>query len=61
MSAPRRSAPPSGKDLPLITLGLRSVLKEISGFPQRLGNLENVSGHGKVMETEKLAKSHGIL
>ena len=28
----------------------------ISGFPQRLEK-----GHGKVMEHEKLAKSHGIL
>ena len=30
----------------------------ISGFSQRLANLEK--GHGKVMEHEKLAKSHGI-
>ena len=32
-----------------------------SGFPQRLENLENENGHGKVMEHAKLAKSHGIL
>ena len=25
------------------------------------GDLENESGHGKVMEQEKLAKGHGIL
>ena len=31
-----------------------------SGFPRRLENLENENGHGKVMEHEKLAKSHGI-
>ena len=36
------------------------------GFPQRLENLEDESGHGKVMESEKLVKkswnmkSHGI-
>ena len=29
-----------------------------TGFPRRL---ENENGHGKVMEHEKLAKSHGIL
>ena len=33
----------------------------LAGFPQRLGNMENENGHGKVMEHEKLAKSHGIL
>ena len=33
----------------------------LSGFPRRLENLENENGHGKVMEHEKLAKSHGIL
>ena len=32
-----------------------------TGFPQRLENLENENGHGKVMEHEKLTKSHGIL
>ena len=32
-----------------------------TGFPQRLENLENENGHGKVMEHAKLAKSHGIL
>ena len=31
------------------------------GFLQRLKNLENENGHGKVMEHTKLAKSHGIL
>ena len=31
-----------------------------AGFPRRLEKLENESGHGKVMEHEKLAKSHGI-
>ena len=35
--------------------------KDIAGFPQRLENLENESSHGKVMEHETLAKSHGIL
>ena len=29
--------------------------------PQRLENLENENGHEKVMEHEKLNKSHGIL
>ena len=33
----------------------------ISRFPRRLENLENESGHGKVMEQKKNAKSHGIL
>ena len=28
------------------------------GFPRRLENMENENGHGKVMEHEKLAKSH---
>ena len=32
-----------------------------TGFPQRLENLENENGHGKVMEHAKLSKSHGIL
>ena len=32
-----------------------------SGFPQKLENLGNENGHGKVMEHEKLAKSHRIL
>ena len=32
------------------------VLSLLTGFPQRLENLENESGHGKVMEHEKLAK-----
>ena len=31
-----------------------------TGFPRRLENLENENGDGKVMEHEKLAKSHGI-
>ena len=31
----------------------------VSGFPLRRENLEN--GHGKVMEHEQFAKSHGIL
>ena len=35
--------------------------KDKAGFPRRLENLENESGHGKVMEHETLAKSHGIL
>ena len=35
-----------------------SMFTVISGFPQRLENLENENGHGKVMEHEKLAKSH---
>ena len=30
------------------------------GRLRRLENLENENGHGKVMEHEKLAKSHGI-
>ena len=29
-------------------------------FPQRLGNIDNENGHGKVMEHEEIAKSHGI-
>ena len=33
----------------------------VSGFPQRLENLENKNGNRKVMEHVKLAKSHGIL
>ena len=33
----------------------------MQGFAQRLENLENVNGHGKVMEDEKFAKSHGHL
>ena len=36
----------------------------IAGFPQileALENLEEESGHGKVMEHDKLAKSHGIV
>ena len=32
-----------------------------SGYPQRLGILENKNGHGKVMEHDKLAKSLWIL
>ena len=28
----------------------------MTGFPQRLNNLENENGHGKVMEHEKLPK-----
>ena len=32
-----------------------------TGFPHRLENLENENVHGKVMEHEKLAKSHTIL
>ena len=42
---------------------MRSVVG-CSGFPWKLEdleNLENVKGHGKVMEHEKLTKSHGIL
>ena len=31
-----------------------------SGFPQWPENLENESGHKKVMKHEKLAKSHGF-
>ena len=31
-----------------------------TGFPQRLVNLENENGNRKVMEHEKLAKSHVI-
>ena len=33
----------------------------VSGFPRRQENLLNKNGHGKVMEHEKLAKSHGVL
>ena len=33
----------------------------LTGFLQRLENLENENGHGKVIERENLAKSHGIL
>ena len=33
----------------------------LEGFPQRLENLENESTHGKFMEDENMAKSHGIL
>ena len=33
----------------------------LSGFLRRLENLENENCHGKVMEHETLAKSHGIL
>ena len=32
-----------------------------TGFLQRLETLENESGHAKVMEHEKMTKSHGIL
>ena len=39
------------------TYGLVKFRSE-TGFPRRL---ENENGHGKVMEHEKLAKSHGIL
>ena len=31
-----------------------------SGFLRKLENLENESGHGKVMKHEKLARSHGF-
>ena len=31
-----------------------------SGFPQRLENLENENGHGKIMKHKKLVKSHGM-
>ena len=40
-------------------LGL-GMVGAIAGFPQILENLER-DGHGKVMEHEKLAKSHGIV
>ena len=38
------------------------ILIHYSGFPQRLENLENENGHGKVilMEHKKLVKSRGI-
>ena len=42
-------------------MGLQNHAKlsiQISGFPWKL---ENESGHGKVMEHEKMTKSHGIL
>ena len=39
-------------------LSCRGTVPEL--FEGRL-NLENESGHGKVMEHDKLAKSHGIL
>ena len=32
-----------------------------SEFSRKLENLENGNGHGKVIEHDKLAKSHGIL
>ena len=32
-----------------------------TGFPRRLENIENENGHGKDMEHENLAKSHGTL
>ena len=38
------------------------VLKQArQGSHRDWKNLENENGHGKVMEQEKLAKSHGIL
>ena len=36
-------------------------VNQFTEFPLSLENLENENGHGKVMEREKLAKSHGIL
>ena len=36
-------------------------VQTLTGFPRRLENLENENGHGKVMEHEKIAKSHDIL
>ena len=33
----------------------------LTGFQRRLENLENGNDHGKVIEHEKMAKSHGIL
>ena len=48
----------------IVTVGSETLYYEImhsyTGFPQIVENLENVSGHGKVMEYEKLTKSHGI-
>ena len=42
-------------------ISLSDIYVYVSGFPQRLENLENENGHGKVMEHAKLAKRHGIL
>ena len=33
----------------------------MTGFPRRLEKIEYKNGHGKIMEHEKVAKSHGIL
>ena len=45
-------------NLPRFQDGSPHLTIYMSEFPQRLENLENENGHGKVMEHEKLAKSH---
>ena len=40
---------------------MRGIGNYTTGFTQRLENLANDNGHGKAMERDKLAKSHGIL
>ena len=42
-------------------LMVKTINQRGAGFPRIPENLENENGHGKVMEHEKLAKSHGIL